>query len=399
MAAWPPANDENPPFAPLFKGGLGGFRSYFLTDSFGIYSVHLKIIFILALIIGFASSGCSIVRHLDGSSEEEMKKFHARKNELADELAKLKFLNQTYQQTIKEKENEIARCNKQETVLNKEVEDLKGRIQDLKGQAKDEVARTGMEESSLLTGQPSRRKKNQVTERHRQDEMAKLEKDRVRAYKEEAMIIPKDELWQQIKYFKFLNQTYQKTIKDKENELAQCNSQRATLNQKVETLRVQFQELKSRKDEAARMAMERKPPLAEPSIRPEMSQVAVKGKPEETARIGPETKITEAVPKTPGEKKAIVTKPSTAKSVKIKVLSGDGKLPSARKMAKRLIKMGYKVQAIDLAPRSNIKKNMVFYSEDCRQEAEQILKRLGGKTVIKPLSWPSVFNLIVVTGN
>jgi biotin carboxyl carrier protein len=213
------------------------------------------------------------------------------------------------------------------------------------------------------------------------------------------MKITKDELWQQVKYFKFLNQTYQKNIEDKENELAQCNSQRATLNQTVETLRVQFQQLKSKKDEAARMAMERKPPLAEPSFRQEKSQVAVKGKPEETARTVPETKMKEAAPKTPSEKIAIVTKPSAPKLLKIKVLSGDGKLPSARRMAKRLIKMGYKVQTVDLAPRWKIKKNVVFYSEDCRQEAEQILKRLGGKTVIKPLSWPSIFNLIVVTRN
>lgn len=361
--------------------------------------VQIHLIFILALIIGFAPSGCSVVRHLDGSSEEEMKKFHAAKDELADELAKLRFLNQTYLQAIKEKENEITRCNQQNTVLNKEVEDLTGQIQDLKGQAKDEMAGTGMEESSLLTGQPGRREKDQADDKHRQDEMAMVEKDQVRAYKEQAMKTTKDELWQQVNYFKFLNQTYQKTIKDKESELAQCNSQQATLNQKVEILRVQFQQLKSRKDEAARMAMERKPPLAEPSLRQEKSQVAVKGKPEETVRTVPEMKIKEAVPKTPGEKTAIVTKPSALKSLKIKVLSGDGKLPSARRMAKRLIKMGYKVQAIDLGPRSNIKKNTVYYSEDCRQEAEHISKRLGGNTIIKPLSWPSVFNLIVVTGN
>jgi hypothetical protein len=68
-------------------------------------------------------------------------------------------------------------------------------------------------------------------------------------------------------------------------------------------------------------------------------------------------------------------------------------------MAQKLIQMGYKVEAIDLAPRSNIKKNTVFYSEDCRQEAGHISKQLGGNTIIKPLSWPSVFNLIIVTGN
>ena len=351
------------------------------------------------MIIGFASAGCSVVKYLDGSSDEEMKKFHATKDGLGDELAKLKFVNQAYQQRIKEKENEITRCNMQNTVLNKEIEDLKGQIQGLKGQAKDEIASMGMEESSFLSGQPGRREKDQAAEKHRHDELAELEKDQISAYKEEAMKITKDELWQQVNYFKFLNQTYQKTVEHKENELAQCNSQQAPLNQKVETLRVQFEQLKSRKDEAARMAKERKSPMAEPSFRQEMSRVAVQGKPGETARTGPETTIKEATPKTPGEKTAIVTKPSALKSLQIKVLSGDGKLPSAKRMAQKLIQMGYKVEAIDLAPRSNIKKNTVFYSEDCRQEAGHISKQLGGNTIIKPLSWPSVFNLIIVTGN
>ena len=35
MAGGPPTNDENPP-SPLFhKGGLGGFRSYFLHNEQG----------------------------------------------------------------------------------------------------------------------------------------------------------------------------------------------------------------------------------------------------------------------------------------------------------------------------------------------------------------------------
>ena len=85
-------------------------------------------------------------------------------------------------------------------------------------------------------------------------------------------------------------------------------------------------------------------------------------------------------------------------SLKIKVLSGDGDLRSAEAMVERLRKMGYEAKAIDLAPHSSFSRDTVFFTSRSQQEAKQLVSRLGGDAVLKPLSWPSVFDLIVVTG-
>jgi len=82
----------------------------------------------------------------------------------------------------------------------------------------------------------------------------------------------------------------------------------------------------------------------------------------------------------------------------IKVLSGDGDLNSAMEMAKNLRNMGYKIKSIDYAPRSNFLRNIVFFSPEFQKEGKQLVFRIGGNTVSKPLIWYSIFDLIVVTG-
>jgi hypothetical protein len=84
--------------------------------------------------------------------------------------------------------------------------------------------------------------------------------------------------------------------------------------------------------------------------------------------------------------------------IKIKVLSGDGKFKSAKAMAKRLKKMGYKINRLDLAPRANFKMDTVFYAKNFSGEAREMAKRLGGNAITKPLTWNSIFDIIVVKG-
>jgi predicted RNase H-like nuclease (RuvC/YqgF family) len=84
--------------------------------------------------------------------------------------------------------------------------------------------------------------------------------------------------------------------------------------------------------------------------------------------------------------------------LKIKVLSGDNSLPSAKKAASKLKKNGYTVKRVDMAPSSKFSGNLVFYSKGMKREAEAIAKLFGGNTRTKPLSWPSVFDIIFVTG-
>jgi len=83
--------------------------------------------------------------------------------------------------------------------------------------------------------------------------------------------------------------------------------------------------------------------------------------------------------------------------LKIKVLSIDSK-NSAEKMAKRLNEIGYDIKSVSYAPQSKFSRNTVYFTQEFKDEAEQLVVSLGGNTTFKPLNWPSVFDLIVVTG-
>ena len=83
--------------------------------------------------------------------------------------------------------------------------------------------------------------------------------------------------------------------------------------------------------------------------------------------------------------------------LKIKVLSIDSK-NSAEKMAKKLNEIGYDIKSISYAPRSKFLRNTVYFTPEFKDEAEQLVVSLGGNTTFKPLNWPSVFDLIIVTG-
>ena len=88
----------------------------------------------------------------------------------------------------------------------------------------------------------------------------------------------------------------------------------------------------------------------------------------------------------------------TLGDLKIKVLSGDGDLRSAKSMTKKLLRMDYEIHLVGYAPRSNFKKNTVYFKPDFEKEGKRLVSRLGANTIIKPLTWSSVFDLIIVTG-
>ena len=67
-------------------------------------------------------------------------------------------------------------------------------------------------------------------------------------------------------------------------------------------------------------------------------------------------------------------------------------------MAEKLKKMGYSINSIGYAPRSNFLRNTVYFAPEFKDEAEQLVVSLGGNRKSKPLNWPSVFDLIIVTG-
>ncbi len=86
------------------------------------------------------------------------------------------------------------------------------------------------------------------------------------------------------------------------------------------------------------------------------------------------------------------------KGIRLKVLSGDGKIDSAKRMAKRLTVMGYRVESVGMAESSDYPANTVYFAANYKKEARTLASKLGKDTIVKPLTWKSVFSLIVVTG-
>lgn len=98
------------------------------------------------------------------------------------------------------------------------------------------------------------------------------------------------------------------------------------------------------------------------------------------------------------EESPAAKKPAGPKALRIKVLSGDGKADSAKKMAKRITSMGYKVESVGMAQSADYPAITVYFAPKYKAEAKTLATKLGKETISKPLSWKSVFNLIVVTG-
>ena len=60
------------------------------------------------------------------------------------------------------------------------------------------------------------------------------------------------------------------------------------------------------------------------------------------------------------------------KSIRMKVLSGEGKIDSAKRMAKRLTAMGYKVESVAMAENADYPANTVYFTEKYKKEAKTL---------------------------
>ena len=115
-------------------------------------------------------------------------------------------------------------------------------------------------------------------------------------------------------------------------------------------------------------------------------------------------KLKEENQKISNENEELVKRLSTCRpeedmvKLKIKVLSGNGDLDSAGRMAVRLRHMGYDIKSIDRATKSDYTENIVYFAPNYSNEGKRLASSIGDNTIAKPLGWPSVFDLIVVTG-
>ena len=96
-------------------------------------------------------------------------------------------------------------------------------------------------------------------------------------------------------------------------------------------------------------------------------------------------------------KKPQKTPAAAVKELHIKVLAGNGGLAAARKTSKKLLDLGYRVEKLDWTTTSSYRSDTVYHTKDLEMEARELAERLGKDTVVKPLTWPSIFNVIVAT--
>jgi len=82
----------------------------------------------------------------------------------------------------------------------------------------------------------------------------------------------------------------------------------------------------------------------------------------------------------------------------VKVLTGTGDIRGAKLLANALRSGGYNVAVVDYAA-SDISQNTVFYAAGYRNEALNMSRIIGRDTIVKPLTWNSIFKLIVVKGS
>jgi len=182
----------------------------------------------------------------------------------------------------------------------------------------------------------------------------------------------KDEIWNEMEKLKAENANLQEQIDasreenqrivgETKNEIAKVRNQNELLNEQIKKVKEENQRIS---DEA--QALEKK--LA-----------ALQLEHEATASESYELK-------------------KDVRELKIKVLSGDGDLNSAKKMATMLRNMDYKVESVHYAPRSNFLRDTVYFAPEFQEEAKRLAFSLGHDTISKPLTWSSAFDLIVVAG-
>lgn len=83
---------------------------------------------------------------------------------------------------------------------------------------------------------------------------------------------------------------------------------------------------------------------------------------------------------------------------RIKIVSGDGMPLSAKQLSMQMKDMGYNVDRVDVAP-FDFDKPTVFYAPGFKGSAESLaqdVKAIGG---VKPLTWKSIYDIIVVSVN
>lgn len=172
------------------------------------------------------------------------------------------------------------------------------------------------------------------------------------------------------------------------------NEQMAALNKEIEALKNELQQIKE-EQQKEKADTEEASPIGQTAA-PEDRVIASVPEPEKKDKIQEIDIVKEETKKAPEEKSFVSQKEITLKALRMKVLSGNGKLSTARDMSTKVAKMGYKSEDIGLASRADYRATTIYYAPEYRMEAEKLAARLGGETISKIMTWPSVFHIILV---
>jgi chromosome segregation ATPase len=302
-------------------------------------------IIILIMQLGFFIHGCAALEYIDGSSKEEIKKFKMAGYGMRNEMEKVRAENVNLQRQI--------------DILNT-LRKEKQRIID-----ENESKIAGMREENVLLNEKIN---NLIKENQRKREENESKTARMR--------------------------------EENESKTARMREENVLLNEKINNLINENQRIiDENENEIAGMKWENESKIARIREENELLNEEIKKLKSENQRVKYENK---SLVKILTRQKETLSSKSHAlekdiQGLKIKILSIDSK-NSAEKMAKKLRAIGYEIKSISYAPRSNFLRNTVYFAPEFKDKAEQLVASLGGKTTFKPLNWPSVFDLIVVTG-
>ncbi|MEI8173020.1 MAG: LytR C-terminal domain-containing protein [Deltaproteobacteria bacterium] len=204
------------------------------------------------------------------------------------------------------------------------------------------------------------------------------------------------------------NESCQRIVGEKQAAIDQMNIEITNLNDEVEELRSEVADLKKERQQAGEGKQkniekaDKEEGLLKDQISP-LKEKTITVEDKKSENSGPEKEGVKHDPKADVDKKdapqtTTVEKGVEPKVLSVKVLSGNGKMSSARAMSEKLKKLGYKIENTGLAPRSNFDVITIYFAPDHKSEAQQVAKQLGGGAIAKPLTWPSGFHVIVVTG-
>ena len=320
-----------------------------LVRQYGLFTMEEKMfracVIILILQLGFFIHGCTTLEYINGSSKEELKTFKMPKYEMMNEMEKIRAENVNLQRQI-----DILNTLRKEK--QRIIDENEGTIASIR------------DENQLL---------------NEQIRTLKSESQRIREENESRIAGVRGE---------------------NENELARLRDENQLLNEQIRTLKSESQRIREENESRiAGVRGENENELARLREGNVLLSEQIKNLTKENQKVKYENK---SLVKILTRQKETLLSQSNAlekyiQKLKIKVLSIDSK-NSAEKMAKKLNEIGYDIKSVSYAPQSKFSRNTVYFTQEFKDEAEQLTVSLGGNTTFKPLNWPSVFDLIVVTG-